>query len=68
MIDGGKPMEIRPIPSRLRQMLRPPAEEDNEIIMVGAHILRVVDPLPHLKAHQSSCDGKSCKIRKMIKI
>lgn len=57
VIDGGKPMEIRPIPPRLRQMLHPPSEEDNEIIMVGAHILRAVDPLPHLKAHQRSCDA-----------
>ena len=25
--------------------------------MIGAHILRSVDPLPHLKAHQAACDG-----------
>ena len=59
MIDGGKPMEIKPIPSRLRQMLRfPPDEKDDEIIMIGAHIIRSVDPFPHLKAHQASCEGK----------
>jgi hypothetical protein len=57
MIDGGKPMEIKPIPSRLRQMLHSPPETDNEIIMIGAHIVRAVDPFPHLKAHQESCDG-----------
>ena len=52
-------MEIKPIPSRLRQMLRSPPDETDEIIMIGAHIVRAVDPLPHLKAHQTSCDGKS---------
>ena len=61
MIDGGKPMEIKPIPSRLRQMLRSAPETDDEIIMIGAHIVRAVDPFPHLKAHQASCDGKEEK-------
>lgn len=57
-------MEIRPIPPRLRQMLHPASADYNEIIMVGAHILRVVDPFPHLKAHQTSCDGKLWKYEK----
>lgn len=58
VIDQGRALEIRPIPERLRQMLRPPVAEDNdEIVMIGAHILRAVDPLPHLKAHQAACDG-----------
>jgi hypothetical protein len=57
MIDGGKPMEIKPIPSRLRQMLHSPPETENEIIMIGAHIVRAVDPFPHLKAQfKASCD------------
>ena len=51
-------MEIKPIPPRLRQMINSPPESDSEIIMVGAHIVRSVDPFPHLKAHQASCDGK----------
>ncbi len=58
MIDGGKPIEIKPIPSRLRQMLNSPPETDNEIIMIGAHIVRAVDPFPHPKAHQEICDGR----------
>ena len=57
-------MEIKPIPMRLRQMLNsPPDETDNEIIMIGAHIIRAVDPLPHLKAHQESCEGKTSEMR-----
>ena len=59
LIDGGKPMEIKPIPSRLRQLIHsPPDEKDDEIILIGAHIVRSVDPFPHLKAHQASCEGK----------
>jgi hypothetical protein len=52
MIDGEKLMEIKPILFQLclRQMLHSPPETDNEIIMIGAHIVRVVDPFPHLKA------------------
>ena len=54
-------MEIRPIPSRLRQLLRKPADDtdsnSDDIIMVGAHILHFVDPFPHLKAHQAACEG-----------
>lgn len=50
-------MEIRPISERLRKMLHPPVEEESDLIVVGAHILRQVDPLPHLKAHQAACDG-----------
>lgn len=52
-------MEIKPISPRLRQMLRRPADDDdNDFIMVGAHILRPVDPLPHLRAHQAGCASK----------
>jgi hypothetical protein len=35
---------------RLRQMLRSTPENDNSI--VGAHILRSVDPYKRLRAHQ----------------
>lgn len=59
VIDGGKPLEIRPISSRLRKMLQPPVEDaENDFVMVGAHILRAVDPLPRFRAHQAECDGK----------
>lgn len=39
-------------------MLHPPVEEaENDFVMVGAHILRAVDPLPRFRAHQAECDG-----------
>jgi hypothetical protein len=53
-------MEIKPILFQLclRQMLHAPPETENEIIMIGAHIVRAVDPFPHLKAQiKASCDG-----------
>lgn len=60
-------MEIRPISERLRQILQPPIEEESDLIMIGAHILRHVDPLPGFKAHQAACDGNHfpyyCKLK-----
>ena len=52
MIDGVKSMEILPIPLRLRQMLRSTSEIDEDNSLVGAHILRSVDPYSRLRAHQ----------------
>ena len=52
VIDGVKSMEILPIPLRLLQMLRWTPEKDKDNSLVGAHILRSVDPYWRLRAHQ----------------
>ncbi|KAI9556544.1 hypothetical protein GHT06_016334 [Daphnia sinensis] len=56
LIDGGKSLEIRPVPSRLRQMLHLPHDNEDETIMIGAHIVRPIDPLPPFQAHLASCE------------
>lgn len=58
LIDGGRPSEIRPVPDRLRKMLHLPAAEEEDIVMVGAHILRLVDPLPDFLEH-AACGGNA---------
>ena len=57
MIDGGRPAEIRPLTPRLRNLLHPKPEVEEGIVVIGAHILRLVDPaLAAFKAH-ASCGG-----------
>jgi hypothetical protein len=57
VIDGERSLEILPIPVRLRQMLRSTPENDNSI--VGAHILRSVNPYERLRAHQVELQSNS---------
>lgn len=59
-------MEIRPVPSRFRQMLSLPPDNEDETIIIGAHIVRPIDPLPHFQAHQASCEGERAKLKKLI--
>ncbi len=73
MIEGSKIAEIRPLSQRIRQMLHPAAdsvrkngptkkskveEEDEEFVMIGAHILRAVDPPVGLR-ERASCAGNN---------
>ena len=56
LIDGGRAAEIRPLTTRLRDILHPTPQVETDIMGIGAHILRFVDPLPGFEAH-ASCGG-----------
>lgn len=38
-------------------MLAPPVQGDDGSILIGAHIIRPVDPISKLRAHAEACDG-----------